>query len=428
MADKFANKEVLAKIENLKMRMGSGKKLIIDGVSFQVRKGEVLGLIGESGSGKTVVTSTLTGLNIKVQHIEEGTITVKEQDVTGFDFEDWSDSGLRGKYVSQVFQNPLSSLNPYRTVGSQIMESLMINADDDYTKEDAYEEAIEYLEKVKIHNTDEVMKMYPHQMSGGMNQRIVIVTILATKPELIIFDEPTTALDPLAQAQIIEIIREIKDDLEVGIVFISHDLALVSSIADTIAIMYAGRIVEQGSAEEIIKTPAHPYTWGLLMSMPDFISDTDDKLFSIRGTVPSNIEEVVGDAFAPRNDFALGIDFKQRPERTDLSDTHFVFSWLYDSKAPKFTPPPAILSSWKKNKFTGNGKLAGGTTSTPTKSTSTTAKTTTAKKATTTAAKSTTTKKTTTAAKSTTAKKTTTSTAKKTTTAKPAAKTTTAKK
>ncbi len=340
--DKFADKEVLAKIENLKLRMGAGKKLIIDDVSLQIRKGEVLGVIGESGSGKTVVTTTLTGLNVDVQTIDEGKITVADIDVTEFDFKDWTDSGLRGKKVSTVFQNPLSSLNPYRTVGSQIIESLMINAEEGYTTEDAYEEAVEYLEKVKIHNTDEVMRMYPHQMSGGMNQRIVIVTILATKPELIIFDEPTTALDPLAQAQIVEIIREIKDELEVGIIFISHDLALVSSIADTIAIMYAGRIVEQGTAEEIIKTPMHPYTWGLLMSMPDFISGKEKKLYSIRGTVPANIEEVVGDAFAPRNDYALEIDFKQRPPRYDISETHFTYSWLYDAKVPKFSPPKAI--------------------------------------------------------------------------------------
>ncbi len=454
MADKFQDRQVLAKIENLKMRMGSGKKLIIDDVSFQVRKGEVLGLIGESGSGKTVVTSTLTGLNINVQHIDEGKIFIKDQDVTEFDFDDWSDSGLRGCDVSQVFQNPLSSLNPYRTVGSQIIESLMINAENEkarankavsefnnanseletakdklasetdvetkselekeikdleikiveleksvnetkidskYTKEDAYEEAIEYLEKVKIHNVDEVMRMYPHQMSGGMNQRIVIVTILATKPDLIIFDEPTTALDPLAQAQIVEIIREIKDDFEVGIVFISHDLALVSSIADTIAIMYAGRIVEQGTAEEIIHQPRHPYTWGLLMSMPDFIDGSEEKLFSIRGTVPANIETIEGDAFAPRNDFALEVDFKERPPKFDITDTHFVYSWLYDKNAPKFEPPKVILDNWNKVQKK------------PT--TAATAKKTTTTKKTTSTAKKSTPKKTTSAKKTTTAKK-----------------------
>ncbi len=366
MADKFKGKEILAKVENLKLRMGNGKKLIIDDASFEVRKGEVLGIIGESGSGKTVITSTLTGLNIDVQHIEEGTIHVKDTDVTNFDFEAWADSGLRGRTVSTVFQNPLSSLNPYRTVGSQIIESILIS-NPDISKEEAHEEAIEYLEKVKIHNTDEVMRMFPHQMSGGMNQRIVIVTILAAKPELIIFDEPTTALDPLAQAQIIEIIREIKDELEVGVIFISHDLALVSSIADTIAIMYAGRVLEKGTAEEIIKSPAHPYTWGLLMSMPDFIDGTEDRLYSIRGTVPSNIEEIEGDSFAPRNDFALEIDFKERPPKFELSDTHFVCSWLYDKKAPKFKVPKAIENAGKKK--------------TPAKKVNTTKKATTAKKA-----------------------------------------------
>ncbi len=405
MADKFKNNEVLAKVENLKLRMGKGKKLIIDDVSFQVRKGEVLGLIGESGSGKTVVTSTLTGLNINVQEIEQGTIHLKEHDVTGFDFDDWSDSELRGRVVSQVFQNPLSSLNPYRTIGSQIIESLMINPPEGYTKEDAYEEAIEYLEKVKIHNTDEVMRMYPHQMSGGMNQRIVIVTILATKPELIVFDEPTTALDPLAQAQIVEIIREIKNELDVGIVFISHDLALVSSIADTIAIMYAGRIVEQGTAQEIIKEPKHPYTWGLLMSMPDYMEGTEEKLYSIRGTVPANIEGIEGDSFAPRNDFALEVDFKERPPRYDITDTHFVYSWLYDPNAPKFEPPAAIIAGNKGAKKPAAKK----TSSTAAKKTTGVAKKTpTAAKKTTTVAKKPAAKKTTTAAKKPAAKKTTT--------------------
>ncbi len=348
MSDIFKGKEVLAKIDNLKLRLGKGKKLIIDDVSLQVRKGEVLGIIGESGSGKTVVTSTLTGLNVKIQTIDSGSIFIKDRDVTDFDFDDWSDSGLRGKHVSQVFQNPLSSLNPYRKIGDQIIESIMINAPKGFSKEEAYEEAIEYLEKVKIHNTDEIMNMFPHQMSGGMNQRIVIVTILATKPDLIIFDEPTTALDPLAQAQIIEIIREIKDELEVGIIFISHDLALVSSIADTISIMYAGRIVEQGTTNEIIENPLHPYTWGLLMSMPDFISSSNEKLYSIRGTVPSNIEDIKGDSFAPRNDFALEIDFKKRPPKFKITDSHFVYSWLYDKRAPKVTPPKVIENSWKK--------------------------------------------------------------------------------
>ncbi len=388
MADKFEKNEVLAKVENLKLRMGKGRKLIIDDVSFQVRKGEVLGIIGESGSGKTVVTSTLTGLNIKVQEIEEGKLFLKDKEVTNFDFDDWSDSELRGRIVSQVFQNPLSSLNPYRTIGSQIIESLMINPPEGYTKEDAYEEAIEYLDKVKIHNTDEVMRMYPHQMSGGMNQRIVIVTILATKPELIIFDEPTTALDPLAQAQIIEIIRDIKDELDVGIIFISHDLALVSSISDTIAIMYAGRIVEQGMTEEIINEPKHPYTWGLLMSMPDYMDGTEQKLYSIRGTVPSDIENIKGDSFAPRNDYALEIDFIEKPNKVDITDTHYVYSWLYDSNAPKFKLPEAIV---RDNKTTTKKPAAAKKTTTkkPAAKKTTTAKTATKK----TPAKKTTTKK-----------------------------------
>lgn len=348
MSDLFKNAELLAEIKNLKLRMGNKQKLIIDDSSIKVRRGEILGIIGESGSGKTVLTSTLTGLNVNIQKIDEGSISIKDVDVTNFNFDDWANSGLRGRVISQVFQNPLSSLNPYRKIGSQIIESILINNESNLTKEEAYEEAIEYLNKVKIHNADEVMKMYPHQMSGGMNQRIVIVTILATKPDLIIFDEPTTALDPLAQAQIIEIIREIRSESNIGVIFISHDIALVSSISDTIAIMYAGRIVEQGTTIEIVKKPLHPYTWGLLMSMPNFILNKNDELYSIRGTVPSDIESIKGDAFAPRNDFALNIDFERKPSKYEITDTHFVFSWLYDKNSPKFEPPKLIKKTWEK--------------------------------------------------------------------------------
>ncbi len=348
MADKFNKAKLLAEVKDLKLRLGSGKKLIIDEAAIKVREGEILGIIGESGSGKTVLTSTLTGLNVDIQTIDSGSISIQETDVTDFDFNAWAKSGLRGRKVSTVFQNPLSSLNPYRKIGSQIIESILTNTDEDISQDEAYNISVELLEKVKIHNAEEVMRMYPHQMSGGMNQRIVIVTILAAKPDLIIFDEPTTALDPLAQAQIIEIIREIRDETNVGMIFISHDIALVSSIADTIAIMYAGRVIEQGTAEEVIKDPKHPYTWGLLMSMPDYMDGSDDELYSIRGIVPTNIEEVKGDSFAPRNDYALEIDFEEKPPKFKITDTHFVYSWLYHKNAPKFELPKAIQKAKKK--------------------------------------------------------------------------------
>ncbi len=348
MTKDFTNSEVLARIDNLKMYLGKKKKLIINNTGFQVRRGEILGIIGESGSGKTILTSTLTGLNTKIQTIESGQIVLNNIDVTDFTFDDWNEANIRGRFVSQVFQNPLSSLNPYRKIGSQIIESILTNAQEDITKEEAHEEAIELLSSVKIHDPEEIMNMYPHQMSGGMNQRIVIVTILAAKPELIIFDEPTTALDPLAQAQIIEIIREIRDATNVGMIFISHDIALVSSIADTIAIMYAGKIIEQGSAKEIINYPLHPYTWGLLMSIPEMIINQEERLFSIRGTVPNDIKLIKGDAFAPRSDYALAIDSILKPLRVDVSPTHFVYSWLYNEQAPAFNPPKIIKNMWKE--------------------------------------------------------------------------------
>ncbi len=347
-SDKFKNKEILARVKNLKLyyKTEAKEKLIINDTSFAIREGEILGIIGESGSGKSVITTCLTGLNADLQLVKEGLIEVNKIDVTHYTSEEWQESKLRGKFISQVFQNPLSSLNPYRKIGSQIIESIITNSEKSITKNEAYEVALELLDSVMIHNSNEVMDMYPHQMSGGMNQRVVIVTILATRPKLIIFDEPTTALDPIAQAQIIEIIREINSKFNTSVILISHNISLVSSIADTIAIMYAGKIVEKGTVEEIINYPLHPYTWGLLMSV--LSSTNKNKLYSIPGKVVENIEEVNGDPFAERSEYSLNIDFIIKPPKFNASNTHFVWTWLYDDKAPDFDPPKIILEKWKK--------------------------------------------------------------------------------
>lgn len=344
--DKFANAKVLAEIQDLKMslRTKNGDKLVINGATLKVREGEILGILGESGSGKTIITTTWTGLNTSIQKIEEGKVILNNQDVTNWDSEKWEESRLRGRFVSQVFQNPLSSLNPYRKISSQIIESIQLNSDVKLSKKEAWEKAIDFLEMVKISDPLEVMDSYPHQLSGGMNQRIVIISILASNPKLIIFDEPTTALDPAVQAEIIEIIRDINKKTKTSIVFITHDIALLASLADTMIVMYAGRIVEQGTTKEIIEYPLHPYTWGLLMSIP---GDKKDKLFSIPGLVPSDISKIEGDAFANRNNgYSLKIDFHIKPPKVKASNTHFVWSWLYDQQAPKFSPPKFIKDKW----------------------------------------------------------------------------------
>lgn len=343
------NKE-LKKIVEIKdlimyLKVGKNKKLIINNTGFDVNQGEIFGIIGESGSGKTVLTKTLFGLNSNIQMISSGKIILDGKDVTNFKTEDWQKSGVRGKVVSSVFQNPLSSLNPYRRIGAQIIESILENKTEKISKAEAYDRALELLEMVKIHEAAEVMKMYPHQLSGGMNQRVVIVSILAANPKLIIFDEPTTALDPIAQAQIIEIAREIRDKFKTSMIFISHDVSLISSIADRIGIMYAGKIVELGTTDEIINFPLHPYTWGLLRSIPNLDSD---ELYSIPGAVPISLENIEGDPFAPRNEYSLKIDFILKPPKVKFSDTHYVWSWLYDENVKELNPPKMIKRKWEK--------------------------------------------------------------------------------
>ncbi len=348
--DAFENNEKIAEIKDLKLsyRTKKGPKLIISNASLKIRKEEILGIIGESGSGKTVLTSTLTGLNSDIQIVNSGKIIFEGQDISHFTPEDWRREGLRGKKVSQVFQNPLSSLNPYVKIGKQIIESILINSPkEELTKSEAKGIAIELLDSVMIQNAPEVMNMYPHQLSGGMNQRIVIVIILAAKPDLIIFDEPTTALDPVAQAQIIEIIRTVRRKHKVGIIIISHDIALISSIADTMMIMYAGSIVEVGKTKELLSMPLHPYTWGLMRSIPD--SKTNKKLYTIPGQVPVDISKNKGDVFAERSDYALEIDFELKPPVYSKTTTHHVWSWLYDKNAPTFKPPVEIQKLWNKS-------------------------------------------------------------------------------
>lgn len=204
--------------------------------------------------------------------------------------------------------------------------------------------AREYLEITQIKNIDNVLKAYPHELSGGMIQRVVIAMALSTEAQLIIMDEPTTALDPVVQAEIVNLVLDIKDKFDTAFVFITHDIGVIGSVADKIAVMYAGRIVEYGSNEEIMWNPKHPYTWNLLMAMPDL--NQGDELFTIPGAVPADSTNVYHEVYSPRNNFALGIDFAEESPKYNISPTHFVYSRLYDKQAPKFTPPKLIKSRW----------------------------------------------------------------------------------
>ena len=350
---KLNNKKTpIAYIEDLRISYKDSSdpnvtKLVIRNTGLEVYKGEVHAIIGESGSGKSVISSTLFGLAGTNAIFESGKVVVAGKEVQGFSPRQWERSKLRGDIVSAVFQNPMTTLNPTMKVGKQIIEGILLNKSAKGRKA-AKAMAIDYLKKTHIDNAKMVMDMYPHQLSGGMKQRVVISAIVACKPDLIIFDEPTTALDPTVQAEILEIIKDIIKETNMGAIFITHDLGVVASIADRISIMYAGQIIESGLTEEVLFLPKHPYTWGLLTSMPDV--NKGDRLKTIPGSVPGSLNNVKGDAFAPRNKYAMGIDFEQEPPMFQVSKTHFVKSWLLDEKAPSYEPPKLIINRLAKYK------------------------------------------------------------------------------
>lgn len=321
------------------------KNKVLRGPSIQIYEGKVHSIIGESGSGKSVLTSLLYGLTGDNAVIDSGEVKLYNNNVETFTLRDWERSKYRGRVVSAVFQNPMSTLNPTMKVGPQIMEGMLLNKVVK-TKKEAYDRAIEFLRKTKINDPEAVMKLYPHEMSGGMIQRVVIAAIVALKPKVLVMDEPTTALDPTVQALVLDVIKELQKEFKLSIVFITHDLGVVASISDYISIMYAGQIIEEGTRDEILKNPQHPYTWGLIQSMPDV--NKGDRLATIRGSVPSSLNNIVGDAFAVRNDYALDIDFVQEPDFYWVSETHRVKSSLLDERAPKYEPPKLIQKLWKE--------------------------------------------------------------------------------
>ena len=256
---------------------------------------------------------------------------------------------IRGSKISMIFQDPMTSLNPTMKIGDQIAESILIHRQ--ISKEEAYKEALEMLQLVKIPNAEKRMKQYPFEFSGGMRQRAMIAIALACKPEILIADEPTTALDVTIQAQIMELIGELQKELDMAMILVTHDLGVVASVADKIQVMYAGKIVEYGTSEEIFYAPAHPYTWALLSSMPDL--DTKEKLEAIPGTPPNMIYPPVGDAFAVRNKYALKIDFEEQPPLFKITDTHYAATWLLHPNAPKVEMPKIIVDRIERMKKAG---------------------------------------------------------------------------
>ena len=307
----------------------------IRGASLDLHKGESLAIVGESGSGKSVFTKTFMGMLDKNGSVKSGEILYDGMDLAKFTTEaEWLK--IRGRRIAMVFQDPMTALSPLMTVGKQIAETLELHQG--LKGRAAKQKAIEILRDVGITDPERRYKQYPHEFSGGMRQRVVIAIAVACSPEILICDEPTTALDVTIQAQILDLLRDLQKRYGLTVIYITHDLGVVASGADRIAVMYAGDIVEIGKADEIFYDARHPYTWALLSSLPQ-LGERGEDLFAIAGTPPNLFRPVKGDAFAPRNPYALKVDFQYRPPYFDVSPTHKARTWLLDPRAPKVERP-----------------------------------------------------------------------------------------
>ena len=316
----------------------------IRGVSLDLIEGEVLAIVGESGSGKSVLTKTFTGMLEENGRVAQGTIDYRGKDLTTLrSNKDWEP--IRGAKIATIFQDPMTSLDPINTIGSQITE-VIIKHQGKSAKE-AKKMAIDYMSKVGIPDAEKRFEEYPFQYSGGMRQRIVIAIALACRPDILICDEPTTALDVTIQAQIIDLLKSLQQEYHFTTIFITHDLGVVASIADKVAVMYAGEIIEYGTVEEIFYEPKHPYTWSLLSSLPQ-LADANGDLYSIPGTPPSLYSPIKGDAFALRSDYAMSIDFEEAAPAFNVSDTHWAKTWLLHEDAPKVHKPEIIENLHEK--------------------------------------------------------------------------------
>ena len=307
----------------------------IRGASLDLHKGESLAIVGESGSGKSVFTKAFMGMLDKNGSVKNGEILYDGMDLAKFTTEaEWLK--IRGRRIAMVFQDPMTALSPLMTVGKQIAETLELHQG--LRGRAAKQKAIEILRDVGITEPERRYKQYPHEFSGGMRQRVVIAIAVACNPEILICDEPTTALDVTIQAQILDLLRDLQKRYGLTVIYITHDLGVVASVADRIAVMYAGDIVEIGRSDEIFYDARHPYTWALLSSLPQ-LGERGEDLFAIAGTPPNLFRPVKGDAFAPRNPYALKVDFQYRPPYFDVSPTHKARTWLLDPRAPKVERP-----------------------------------------------------------------------------------------
>ncbi len=297
-----------------------------------------MAIVRESGSGKSVFTKTFLGMLDANGWVDSGSIMFEGKDLAKYKTEkEWLE--IRGKKIAMIFQDPMTALNPLRTVGMQIREVLELHQG--LRGDEAKAKTIEILSQVGIDNPSMRYSQYPHEFSGGMRQRVVIAIAVACNPKILICDEPTTALDVTIQAQILELIRSLQKQLNLTIIYITHDLGVVANVAERVAVMYAGDIIEYGTSEEIFYDARHPYTWALLSSLPQ-LGIKGQPLYSIKGTPPNLFTEIAGDAFAPRNPQALKIDFAKRPPYFKVSETHIARTWLLHPQAPRVEPPDTI--------------------------------------------------------------------------------------
>lgn len=336
----MAEKKAILSAKDIEIEFSlRGRKLKpIRKCSLDLFEGETLAIVGESGSGKSVFTKSFIGMLDSNGGVVNGSIMFEGVDIAKYTKEEqWLE--IRGKKIAMVFQDPMTSLNPLKIVGEQIRE--VIELHQGIKGDQSKELAIQMLEKVGITDAANRYKQYPHQFSGGMRQRVVIAIAAACYPQILICDEPTTALDVTIQAQILDLIRNLQKEMGMTVIYITHDLGVVANVADRVAVMYAGEIVEVGLVDEIFYNAQHPYTWALLSSLPQ-LGVKGEALATIDGTPPNLYNEVIGDAFAPRNRHALKIDFIENPPYFNVSETHKAKTWLLDPRAPKIEHPRAI--------------------------------------------------------------------------------------
>lgn len=348
--------ENILTIKNLDVtfRTNAGNIHAIRGVNFELPRGKTVALVGESGSGKSVTMKAVTGLLDSNSIINSGNIFYNFNGQI-LDLLTLSKKDLRrkinGQQIAMVFQDPMTSLDPTMTIGAQIVEGLKLHQN--ISNADAFKRAVELLKLVGIVDAEKRVQNYPHQLSGGMRQRVVIAIALSCSPKVLICDEPTTALDVTIQARILNLIKDIQSQLNLSVIYITHDLGVVAKVADFVNVMYAGKIIEIGTVDEIFYDPRHPYTWGLLAAMPDLETE-DRRLYSIPGSPPNLLHEPTGDAFADRNKFAMKIDEKAAPPMFKISETHYAATWLLHPNAPKIELPPELKMRLERSRKAGD--------------------------------------------------------------------------